>query len=562
MEECCTELPEDCWRIVFARLALCHPRHLDAPSLACKHLLAITNPLVSSLTLRFPFRSASPFARFPNLVSVVVSGGFYGDQLDRLLREIAASGARLRTLDLSGHGPLPLRSVRELGSSVPTLKTLVCSRVKALSDRVLLVIADSFPNLEELDVSYPVEEPAADPPSEGFGSLSNVSDEGVDFVCRKLSSLLSLDLSGNYCISDRSLLSVASNCASLRRFAALDCDFLSADGVALLASRCRHLASLSVNGSRLSLSRPANLFLVPGRELQSLDLSGMDVSEHLLLAISDLVRSLRRLILPRCTGVSLLGVSEVVRRCELLEHLDLEAAAFLTDEAVKSIGFRLTYLKFINLSSCHRLTNDSLLTIITNAVNLEDIRMERTKLGKGTGFSGCKLRRERVRRLRLGWNKHFDDESLSEIGDICREIEELSVNDCSGISRVRGLEKLEVLEAGGSGLSDEGLEEVGRSCRGIARLGLEGCLSVTDGGVKKVVRMCKGLRELNLSRCGCVGAGLLGWMVITRPSLRRVVPPGDFLVPESQKKSMLSRHGCLLCTSEEWRTELHNDHRI
>ncbi|KAF3779665.1 F-box/LRR-repeat protein 2 [Nymphaea thermarum] len=563
MEGCCPELPEDCWRLIFARLALCHTRHLDSPSLACKHFLAIANCLVSSLTLRFPFRSPSPFSRFPNLVSVDVSFGFFGGQLDRLLRDLAASGARIRTLDLSGQGPLPLCRMKELGRSVPTLKGLVCSRVKALSDRVLIVIADSFPNLEELDVSYPVEDGTVEYPGEGLGSTGKVSDAGVEFVSRKLGNLLSLDLSGNYCISDRSLLSIALNCASLRRLAALDCEFLSGDGVAFVASRCRDLESLSVNGSRISLSRPgANVFLVPGWELQSLDLSGMDVSNHLLLAISNLGGSLRRLILPRCEGVSLQGVSEVVQRCELLEHLDLEAAAFLTDEAVKLIGFRLTDLKFINLSSCHRLTNESLRTILTNAANLEEIRMERTDLGKGTGFSECKFRRARIRRLRLGWNKHLDDEILSEIIGICGEIKELSVNDCLRISRVRGLEKLEVLEAGRSGLSDEGLEEVGRSCRGMARLGLEGCRGVTEQGVKEVVRMCKALREVNLSRCARIWVGLLCWMVIARPSLRRIAPPGDFHPSEAHKKIMLIRHGCLLCTSEEWGAELRNGCRI
>ncbi|XP_042510379.1 SCF E3 ubiquitin ligase complex F-box protein pof2-like [Macadamia integrifolia] len=579
-------LPEECWELVFDRLG--HNRHLEAPSLVCKRFLSISNLLRSSLTVSDPTvllhgSTLGLLRRFHQLKRIDLVE-FHGDS-DRLLREVALSGLNLEVLNLSKQKRLPVQGMKELGAKVKTLRVLICSRLCFLQDSDLVAIADSFPSLEELDISNPEQD---------FGSFSeldyaddyavsgsfpgSISDSGIANLSSKLQRLCRINVSGNHFISDRSLFSLSSNCAFLEEIMARDCSLISEIGIALAIHHNPQLISLSVNGSKISSAAATSSSsltmessFICARALGTLDFSLMIISDDLLNSIIQADLPLRRFGLSRCRGFTFAGISSLLCKYSSLNYLDIEGTAFLTDQSMSELSHHLHDVNIINLNSISNLTNSTFFLLVQTCPHLEEIRMENTSLGKEDGPSDLK-KNSKLQTLKLSWNKCLTDETLKGISMVCPsvrsldishcwsttgegigyigmnccEIKMLELSGCSSISNLGtsfGFSKLEVLHAAGSRFDDEGLRMMGHSSRWLLHLDLEGCLGVTAKGLKEVVTNCKGLKEVSLKKCCNVGSDVIAWMVFSRPSLRNLIPPCDIVSTEKQKDFFL-RHGC------------------
>ncbi|XP_010244792.1 PREDICTED: F-box/LRR-repeat protein 2 [Nelumbo nucifera] len=581
MEEWCQDLPEECWESVFNRLD--HHQHFEALSLVCKRFLSISNQLRSRLTISNPtiklHRGVSSLLQRFRGIKRIDLVDFHGD-LDRLVREIARSGLKIEVLNMSKQRRVPTRSLEELGAKMRSLRILICSRLCFLQDSDLIAIADSFPSLEELDISYPEQD---------FGSSAEqdsvfpgmVTDAGITVLSSKLSSLQKINISGNHLISDRSLVALSSNCKFLRKIAAFDCSFISQNGIGWLIRHSPNLISLAINGNKLSLpstsmspSFTVESSLVYAKALCTIEFSQMALSDDLLHSMFKANLPLQKLALSRCRGYTYVGISSLLSAYRSLNYLDIGGADFLTDQSITELFQYLQNLSFINLNSCSHLTNSTLFNLARDCPSLEEIRMERTSLGEEK-FSTELRKNNQIRTLKLAWNKCLSDTTLKKVGIVCPNLRsldlshcwsitekgieaigsscigimELKVNGCkemANLGTTMGFSKLESLRAAGSGMNDEGLSMVSQSCRRLLCLDLEGCLEVTAKGVKEMVGNCKGLRELNLKKCCKVSADILAWMIFSRPSLRMVVPPGGF-VPTEKQRDLFLRHGCWVC---------------
>ncbi|GMI65778.1 hypothetical protein like AT1G80630 [Hibiscus trionum] len=209
-----------------------------------------------------------------------------------------------------------------------------------------------------------------------------------------------------------------------------------------------------------------------------------------------------------------------------------------------------------------------------NCPLLTIINMDRTNLGVEP-FSPEIVVNPRVKALRLGWNNNMNDECLKMVSYVCPNLEALNVTYCPGITeegllqilknclQVRCLEiskcqgvknlelhfelpKLEVLQAEGLTIDDETLASIGKRCGRLSRLNLEGCLNVTARGVEGVIVNCKVLKEMNLRWCNNVSLDIVAWIVLSRPSLKKVTLP-CVSVPSANQKDFFLRHGCLVC---------------
>ncbi|XP_043697356.1 F-box/LRR-repeat protein 2-like [Telopea speciosissima] len=580
-------LPEECWELVFDRLG--HNRYLEAPSLVCKRFLSIINRLRSSLTVSDPTvllhgGTSGLLRRFHQLKRIDLVE-FHGDS-NRLLREVALSGLNLEVLNLSTQRRLPVEGMKELGAKVKTLRILICSRLCFLQDSDLVVIADSFPSLEELDISNPEQD---------FGSFAEldyaddlavsgsfpctVTDAGIAILSSKLQRLCRINVSGNHFISDQSLRSLSSKCVFLSEIVARDCSLISEIGIALAIHHNPHLISLSVNGNKTSSSAAASSSsftiessFICARALGTLDFSQMIISDDLLNSIIQADLPLRRLALSRCRGFTFAGISSLLSKYSSLNYLDIEGIAFLTDQSLLELSHYLHDVNVINLNSNSNLTNSTFFLLAQTCPLLEEIRMERTSLGKEDCPSELK-KNSKLQTLKLSWNKCLTDktlkgiamvcpnlisldishcwsitgEGIGYIGMNCSEIKMLEVSGCSRMSNLGtsfGFSKLEVLHAAGSSINDEGLCMMVQSSRWLLHLDLEGCLGVTGKGLKKVVTNCKGLKEVRLKKCCNVGSGVIAWMVFSRPSLRNLIPPCELVSTDEKQRDFFLRHGC------------------
>ncbi|KAG2729429.1 hypothetical protein I3843_01G244300 [Carya illinoinensis] len=570
-------LPEECWELVFSFVD--HHRHFESLSLVCRQFLAISNQLrviltVTDQTILFLPRLLRRFRRLRK----IELRDFHGD-LEGLLNQIAISGLEsldLEALHLSNQKNLPLDGLRELGSNMKNLRSLNCSKIGLLQDIHLFTIASSFPNLEELDISYPEHKDCySSNELDNFGRISGpVTDLGVSALTLKLKNLIKIDLSGNQFITNQSLIALSSNCTLIREIAVRDCTCITPNAIAFAIRYSRELRSISVNEIGLpSMEVGFVESFLYAKALGDIDLSNSFVPDELLYSIVEACLPLNKLTLAHCHGFTFAGFSLLLKKYRSLSLLNLEGVSFLTDQNIMELSDSFSKLTSINLSKCSKLTNSTFFTIMKMCHLLNEVKMERTNIGKEDLTTDFVVN-PRVKALNLAQNGKLGNESIktlvtvcpslqvldlsscweitgesiSEIFKSCREIRHLEINQCRGIKEFMidfELSELEELSAKGSGINDDALAMIGkRSCR-LRRLELAGCLSVTDKGVKQVLKNCRGLREINLKWCDNVNIEI-AWMVFSRPSLRKItLPSGGFLSTE-RLRNLFLRHGCFV----------------
>ena len=578
------ELPEECWELVFRFLG--HHRHFESLSLVCKQFHSITNRLQFSLTIAEPTIPFLPqlLFRFRRLKFIDLSH-FHGD-LDGILHQISRSGLALDSLNLSNQKSLPANGLRELGSKIKSLRVLSCSKMGFLHDSDLILIADCFPFLEELDISFP--ENSLHKSFIALNYLKNsagpVSDSGIMALALALKKLRRCNLSGNYFITDKSLLSLCENCELLKEIVLFDCDFITQMGIASAIRQRPYLDSISIsingigrNSTRANIHSDLIGSFMSLKSLTAIDLSNSCVSDELLFSVAEEGFPLKKIIFRGCYNYTFAGIYYLLSKCQSVEYLDLQKADFLSDQNVKELSVLLHNVTLINLGGSLKLTNSTFFTLTRNCPLLNEIKMEETFLGEKVVENSSMdfIVNSQVKCLHLAKNRRLGDHGIKEIASICPNLELLDLSSCWGISeegvvevlkkccKIRHLNlafcagltlfeiefevsKLEVLDLSESRIGDEALSVISKRCRGLLHLNLQNCFNVTAKGVKVVVENCRGLRQINLKRCNKVAADIVAWMVFSRPTLRKIIAPPSFGPSESQRKFFL-RHGCIVC---------------
>ncbi|XP_062089944.1 F-box/LRR-repeat protein 3 [Humulus lupulus] len=574
MAENSLDLPDECWELVFNFVE--DRRNFASLSLVCKLFFSITNQLITTLAVPHPTVVVLPrlLRRFTRLTTVDFSE-FHGD-VDDHLSQISESGLDLESLNISNRTTLPIQGLRVLGSKMKKLRCLNCSKIYSLQDSDLGLIANAIPTLEELDISYLMDEYSSS--ANGQWDVSSftkpISDSGILTLSLKLKGLRKLNLSGNHFITDRSLVHLSTNCVQLREIIIHFCDFITPYGIALMIRGCAYLSSLSVFGTRLCVVDSAFTdSLVSAKALCSVDLTGFVILDEMLYSMAEAHMPLKKLILSCCSGFTLHGIKHLLSKHQFLQYLDVKEANFLTDESMFQLTKFLRNLTYINLCMCTELTDSTFFRLIENCPVLNEINMVSTKVGAkklstshvsntlkslylGQNFS---LRNESIKEfasairnlqlLDLSSCLSITEEGILEVSKRCTELRYLDMSYCRGVKTFLmdfELSKLEVLCARGLRINDDGLALVGSKCRQLLQLDLTGCFNVTDKGVKEVVKNCRALREINLKQCYKVNIDVVPWMVFSRPGLRRIVPPCGF-IPSERQRNLYLRHGCFVC---------------
>ncbi|XP_027344856.1 F-box/LRR-repeat protein 4-like [Abrus precatorius] len=575
-------LPDECWELVMKFLIINHHRYLEPLSLVSKQFLSITNRLRFSLIISQPTLPFLPrlLLRFPSLTSLDLTR-FRGD-LHAPLRHISRSSLPLKSLNISHHPTIPANGLRALGKNVKSLNSLICSDVGSLRNADLILIADCFPFLEELDLSFP-KDAGSNYPNSFDGP---VSDFGVKILSLGLPKLRKINLSGNFFINDPSLISLCKNCKFLEEVVIFECHFITQAGIASAIGLRPCLCSLSVNNlgcgtKKGDLARPfvTSDFidsLVRLKSLTCLDLSCSSITNELLIYIADEGLPLRKLVLQNCSNYSYRAIFRLFGRCQFVQHLDLQNAEYLNDQRVEELCLGFGNLISINVSGCRMLTDSALVALVRYCPLLDEIKMEATGVGrKGIEVSSMGVVvNSKVKSLHLARNSCLKDGSIEMFASICPNLQMLDLSSCRGISegivevlrrccgirhlnlafcsgvKLVGLNfevpKLEELNLSLSRIDDEALSVISKCCQGLLHLHLENCSHVTAKGVRQVVEICTQLREINLRSCDKVDASVVAWMVFSRPSLRKIMAPPSYDRSESQKRFLL-RHGCMVC---------------
>eukprot|EP00268_Persea_americana_P034521 TRINITY_DN3415_c0_g1_i13.p1 TRINITY_DN3415_c0_g1~~TRINITY_DN3415_c0_g1_i13.p1 ORF type:complete len:578 (+),score=80.25 TRINITY_DN3415_c0_g1_i13:522-2255(+) len=571
------DLPEELWKAIFDCIKPTEYHHLESISLVCKRLQFFSDRLVSTLNvstrtvlLAPDHRDISPlFRRFHHLKRINFSASLSKVSVKNIVRAISRSDLRVTALDLSNQERFSYSAIHDLGRKMKhTMRTLICAEMDTLQDRDLDRIVASFPDLEELDISYP--------------RNSLISDEGISRIAVRLQKLRSINISGNDCISDVSLITLSS-LSSLSKISARNCSRLTISGIEYVIQHCSNLLSLSISINPIPSPHAfIESFRANASNLQSLELSNTCVSDELLSVIGNHKLVLLKLVLSGSHGFTFDGLSAAVLGQQSLQHLNLDGTGFLTDEMMSSLSEHLPHVFSIGLNWCTHLTSSTIFNLAKNCPSLEEISMSFTSLGLGEEDFVSELGKNcKIRSLKLRHNENLRDETLERIGTLCPELSSLDVSRCwsitgvgiggigkhctkitelriDGCRKVRNLgsdlqfSKLEVLMASASGIEDEGLEMIGRGCQRLRILDVNGCLGVTEKGLRQLLESdssCKVLRKLNLEKCCDLSADFLAWMVSSSPSLRTIILSSGSL-PTLKSRDLFLKHGCLVTSAE------------
>ncbi|GMH15897.1 hypothetical protein Nepgr_017738 [Nepenthes gracilis] len=134
-----------------------------------------------------------------------------------------------------------------------------------MRDANLVIIADSFPLSEELDISR---------------LLYAVTDRGANALSSILGSLRKINLLGNYCISDASLISVI-KCPNLIEIQVGYSSGVTSNGISSVLCNSKSLNSLVLSGKQIN-SAGMTCCIVCSRVLSTLVFGTMKILDELL----------------------------------------------------------------------------------------------------------------------------------------------------------------------------------------------------------------------------------------------------------------------------------------
>ncbi|KAK2366143.1 F-box/LRR-repeat protein [Trifolium repens] len=278
----CAELPDECWEFIF-RLVINddddknrnYRRYLNPLSLVSKQFLSVTDRLRFTLTIYDSsyFRRISK--RFTNLNYLNLTS--YTVDSNEVLRKFSRfQWKQLRSLSLSDQPNIPTNGLRAFSQKITTLTSLDCSQIHSLNRSDLFLIAECFPLLEELDLSY-------------YHPLNCSSYvDGVEALSLALIKLRKVNLSG-FPIKNQSLYYLFNNCKDLEEVIIFDCDEITSTGLASAIRQRPTLRSLLFSNKKVREGFSTSQFidsLVSLKGLTCLALDYLNISDELLYSIA------------------------------------------------------------------------------------------------------------------------------------------------------------------------------------------------------------------------------------------------------------------------------------
>ncbi|KEH25538.1 putative F-box domain, leucine-rich repeat domain, L domain-containing protein [Medicago truncatula] len=412
-------LPDECWESIFKFLNDgANYRELKSLSLVSKLFLSITNRLVISLTVYNngigPFLG-SILGRFTNLTSLKIKR-YKRIDFNVLLGQISRFPLKLSSLNLSNHRTIPA-GLRAFSQNITTLTSFTSSRMGSINSNDLLLIAECFPLLEELNLCYPRK----------FKDHSFLNR--VETLSLTLFKLTKINLSGHHYINDTSLFNLFKNCKLLQEVIMFRCRSITKVGIVSALCERPTLRSLSFTNyfeikniamlyelvgnypllseikmeyaplSEISIENSNSLMNFAVRpQLKSLGLVRNWLRDKNIKRFASIFPNLQLLDLSGCCNISNEGILQVLRRCGNIRHLNLACTCVTLD----GLNFEVPKLEVLNLSytgvfdeilyeiskncrgllqlllqCCHNVRDKGVMHVVGNCLQLKEINLRR-----------------------------------------------------------------------------------------------------------------------------------------------------------------------------------------
>ncbi|XP_036374403.1 dynein regulatory complex subunit 6 [Megalops cyprinoides] len=350
-----------------------------------------------------------------------------------------------------------------------------------------------------------------------LSECASVNDEAVGKIVEGCSVLLYLNLSYT-AITNSSFRALSRCCLSLRYLSLAYCKRFTDKGLQYLAAGkgCHRIIYLDLLGctqvSAPALSVPsisADGFRHVGvgcRLLERVELNGMaTLTDSCVLAVVSRCSSLNAVSLldaPHLSDSALRGIAEACK----LRRIGVEGNNRITDAGWKAVCRSSPCLRHIHAVDCRGLTDVSMRAIgslkslislnVADCVRVSDVGLRWLV----DGPSG-----PRIQELDLSSCVRVGDSSLMRIVQKCTSLKHLKLCYCdhltdAGVEWLGGASSLISLDLSGTNIQDQSLTALGNN-PGLKRLNLSECLWITDIGVEKFCRQVRGLEHMDVSHC-------------------------------------------------------------
>ncbi|XVF32355.1 hypothetical protein REPUB_Repub17cG0074800 [Reevesia pubescens] len=582
--EACEILPIDCWQTIISYLS---DNELKAVSLVCKDFLTISNICKDSLKVIHHGIGmlSKQLNRFKYLKKIDMKL-FRGD-LDEAILEIARSEMNIEILDISIQVAFKTQSLIELGSNskMKNLKALYCNEIQRLHDDDLVVIANSFPNLEEPDLGYYRYFSGERASAEIFPTFP--TDYGVESLASKLKLLKKIKISGQYNLTDRSVVALSLNCAFLQDVTIFGDNMngmsVTENGIGLLLRNSPNLEALKIGMIQMGSSQSSiNIenSISYAKALTSLRFLRMYVSDMLLNAIAKAKLPLKKFGLGLCGHFTVTGLLMVLSKSNSLTNLRILRSNIKDVDMERLLnGSDLGQLTHIDIRQS-QVTFSTLFQLSTKCPSLVNIRMDYTEIRDGDLHNIPLSENRRIRNLYV-IRCQIGDESVKRFGLMFPNLRVLDLNFClhvtsTGIEAIlksckylrklilRGYRHAKLIKADNSELpaevnledltlsyseiDDEGLAGIAKLCTRLVSLDLTCCLKTTAEGIKQIVKNVTTLNCLYMRSCDHKTRDLLEWMLSTGnlASLKKIYVGLRYKYFSEEQRDEFLHHGCLL----------------
>ncbi|KAL3857963.1 hypothetical protein ACJMK2_012587 [Sinanodonta woodiana] len=223
----------------------------------------------------------------------------------------------------------------------------------------------------------------------------------------------------------------------------------------LLLSRCgQHLRQLDLSSSpRMLTDFVIDIIAKYCVNLESLDVSGVKVTDISMRNLGNLGKSLKCVKLHHCIHFGEKGLRTLLSTCELLEYLDIQenstitGASFqsaspslkslllnnctqLTDRGIQNLSQRCSGLENIQLNKCYYISDIGVTTLCQCFQNLKVLHMS----GNFPNVTDETLKKihilRKLRELNVSFNLAVNDSVLKAISDSCEDLEILDISGC------------------------------------------------------------------------------------------------------------------------------------
>ncbi|XP_058753508.1 uncharacterized protein LOC131626684 [Vicia villosa] len=397
-----SDIPDECWESIFKILNEDendkHHLHFKSLSLVSNKFLSITSSLQSSLNVYNPTRLFLPtfLKRFTNLTSLNFT--CFHDDLNEFFHQLSRFPSNITSLNLSLKPVIPVDGLIAFSQNNKTLTSLKCSDVNSINNYDFLLIADSFPLLEELDLS-----------GDQFSICNNLHN-GIATLSMKLFKLRKISLFRHSYMNDVLLYRLFKNCKLLQEATIFDCYSITIAGITSALGERPTLRSLSFTHDSKKFT---NLFALVTNH-PSLSYITMEYKRRWRTSMQNSNTLMDYVVSPR------------------LKSLCLARNTWLSDENIVTFASIFPNLQLLDLSYCDKIS-DGICHVLNMCCEIRNLNLAYCSKVKllGINFEAPKLEMLNLSHTRV------KDETLLVISRNCRGLLQLLLENCIYVTYIR-----------------------------------------------------------------------------------------------------------------------------